>query len=113
MVIAMLNDRSPAPDDRYQHFIGALKLYWRIPLEIAVLIAAWFLAYQCVALKSDLSIRYESYTAGIPVETIVERQNASSGMYAFGEGLEAVYLVPLFYLLWPVLFNLVGRLFKR
>ena len=113
MFIAMLADRSPAPDALYQHFISKLKLYWRVPLEITVFVSAWVLAYQCVVLKRELLISYESYSTGTPVETIIDRQTASSGMYAFGEGLEATYLFTLIYLLWPIFFNLVGQRFKR
>lgn len=113
MFITMLVDRSPAPEDLYQQFIGKLKLYWRIPLEIALFVSAWILAYQCVALKRELLIRVESLSTGTPVETIIDWQTASSGMYAFGEGLETIFLVTLLYLLWPIFFNLVGRRFKR
>jgi hypothetical protein len=35
---------------------------------------------------------------------------ASSGMWAFGESLEVLFLVVLFYLLWPISFNVLGRL---
>jgi len=113
MFIAMLADRSPAPDGLYQQFIRKLKLYWRVPLEIAVFVSAWILAYQCVVLKRELLINFESFSTGTPVETIIARQDASSGMYAFGEGLEEIYLVTLLYLLWPLFFNLVGQGFKR
>jgi hypothetical protein len=82
-------------------------------MEIAVFVSAWILAYQCVVLKGELLISFESYWTGMPVETIIDRQNASSGMYAFGEGLELIFLVTLLYLLWPIFFNLVGQLFKR
>jgi hypothetical protein len=113
MAIAMLADRSPTPANLYQRFIGKLRWYWRAPLEIALFVSAWLLAYQCVVFKRDLLINYESFTTGTPVETIVDRQNASSGMYAFGEGLEEIYLVTLLYLLWPIVFNLVARRFER
>src|SRR5262245_27382360 len=113
MFITMLADRSPAPDDLYQHFIRSLKFYWRVPLEIVVFISAWVLAYQGVVLKRDLLISFESSSTGTPVQTIIARQNASSGMYAFSEGLEEMYLVILLYLLWPIFFNFVGQRFKR
>ncbi|MCX7167957.1 MAG: hypothetical protein NTV11_17025 [Rhodocyclales bacterium] len=108
--IAMLKDRSPAPGDAYQRFIGTLKIYWRVALEIAVFVSVWFLAYESVVLKRELMIRYESFTTGTPVATIIDRQNASSGMWAFSEGLAVLYLVVLIYLLWPIVFNLAGRL---
>jgi hypothetical protein len=111
-VIAALEDRSPAPGDRYQQFIRNLKTYWRAPLEIAVFVSVWVLAYQSVVLKRELMISFESRRTGTPVSTIVAQQSASSGMWAFGEGLEEIYLVILMYLLWPILFNLAGQLFK-
>jgi hypothetical protein len=30
-------------------------------------------------------------------------------MWAFGEGLEAMFLVVFLYLFWPIVFNIVGR----
>lgn len=39
---------------------------------------------------------------------IIDLQNASSGMWAFGEGLEVMFIVILLYLLRPMLFNLVS-----
>ena len=52
----------------------------------------------------------KSYTTGLSVEAIIEQQNASSGMWAFGELLETIFLVILFYLLWPICFNAASRL---
>jgi hypothetical protein len=112
IVIAMLEDRSPAPDDPYQQFVRKLKLYWRVPLEIALFVSAWVLAFELVGLKRDLMIRYESFVTGTPAATIIARQDESSGMWAFSEGLEMMYLVVLIYLLWPIFFNVAGRLFR-
>ena len=112
MFIAMLEDRSPAPDDLYQQFIRKLKMYWRAPLEIAVFVSVWFLAYQSVVLKRELMIGFQSFSTGTPATTIIAEQSASSGMWAFGEGLQAIYLVTLIYLLWPIFFNLAGHRFK-
>jgi hypothetical protein len=112
ILIAMLEDRSPEPDDLYQQFVRKLKMYWRAPLEIALFISAWILAFGLVGLKRDLMIRYESFVTGTPAATIIARQDESSGMWAFSEGLEMMYLVVLIYLLWPILFNVAGRLFK-
>jgi hypothetical protein len=55
-------------------------------------------------------ILYESATTGASTAQIIATQNASSGMWAFGEGLEVMFLVVLFYLLWPIVFNVVARL---
>lgn len=112
IVLVGLEDRSPEAGDRYRQFVRSLKWYWRLPWEVALFILASLLAFQAMEFKRDLLIRYESFTTGTPVATIIERQNASSGMYAFGEGLEVIYLVPLIYLLWPLLFNLAASLFR-
>lgn len=113
IVIAMLEDRAPAPYDLYQQFIPKLKPYWRVLLEMALFISVWSFAFGLVVLERDLMISYESFTTGTSVATIIGRQNASSGMRAFGEGLQEFYLVVLIYLLWPVFFNVAGQLFKR
>jgi len=108
-IIAMLRDRMPTPDDRYQQFLGKLKIYRRIPLEISLFVALWSLAYAAVALKRELMISYESFVTGTPTATIIVQQNASSGMWAVGEGLEVLYLVGLIYLLWPMFFNFLAN----
>ena len=113
IAITMLADRSPALHDSYGQFIRKLVLRWRVPLEVVVFVSAWILAFLSVTLKRDLMISYESLSTGTPVETIVARYDASSGMYAFSEALETIYLVTLLYLLWPIAFNLAVRRFKR
>jgi len=40
---------------------------------------------------------------------IMDLQNASSGMWAFAEGNEVIFLVALLYLLRPLAFNLFNR----
>ncbi len=112
-LIAMLKDLVPVPGDLYQQFIAKLKAGWRVPFEIAVFVLVWVLAYQSMVLKRNLMISYESFTTGTPAAVIIERQNAESGMWAFGEGLQVMYFVVLIYLLWPILFNLVGKPLKR
>src|SRR5262249_13686834 len=111
-VIAGLRDRSPAPDDFYQQFICNLKIYWRVPLEILLFVSIWVLSYELMVLKRELMISYESFMTGRSVADIVAEQDASSGMWAFSEGLQVMYLVVLSYLLWPILFNVAGYLFK-
>jgi hypothetical protein len=113
IVIVMLEDRAPASYDLYQQFIRQLKLYWRVPIEIAAFVTVWSLAFALMVLKRDLMIRYESFMSGTPAATVIDLQNQSSGMWAFSEGNEVIYLVVLIYLLWPVFFNVVGQLLKR
>lgn len=111
--IAMLKDLTPAPGDLYQQFVWKLKAGWRAAFEITVFVLVWILAFQLMVLKHDLMVHYESFTTGTPVATIIEQQNAESGMRAFSEGMEVMYLVVLLYLLWPIGFNLVGKILKR
>ena len=110
-VLAGLRDRAPMPGDLYQRFIGKLKPYWRAILEIGTFVATWTLAYTAVVLKRTVMIHFESLATGTPASTIIAQQTASSGMWAAGEGMEAMYLVPLIYLLWPLVFNRVARWF--
>lgn len=109
--IASLKDRSPSPGDLYQRFLKSLAIYWRVLFELAVFVLVWVLSYEAVVLERNLLIQVESLTTGTPTATIIDRQNASSGMYAAGEGMEALFLVAMLYLLRPLVFNLAGRLF--
>jgi hypothetical protein len=81
----------------------------RVGYEVCAFVILWELAYQAMVLKRDLMIKYESYTTGVSTAQIIDTQNASSGMWAFGEGMEVMYLVVLLYLIWPIVFNVVGR----
>ena len=69
----------------------------------------WELGYQVMVLKRNLMIWYQSATTGMSTAQIIDIQNASSGMWAFGEGLEVMYFVVLLYLLRPILYSLVSR----
>jgi hypothetical protein len=110
IILAMLGDNAPAPGDLYQQFVGKLKIYRRVAYELSFFVIVWVGAYQTMVLKRDLMILYEAAVTGVSTAQIIDRQNASSGMYAFSEGLEVLFLVSLFYLLWPICFNVVGRL---
>jgi hypothetical protein len=112
IILTMLSDNAPAPGDLYQQFVDKLKVYLRVAHELCVFVVVWVVAYQTMVLKRDLMIHYEAATTGTSKAQIIDQQNASSGMWAFGEGLEVLYLVVLLYLLWPICFNLVGRLPK-
>ena len=109
-ILNMLSDKAPAPADLYQRFIGKLKNYPRIAYELGLFVVVWVGAFLTMVLKRDLMIIYEAATTGTSTAQIIDRQNASSGMWAFREGLEVLFLVVLFYLLWPICFNALGRL---
>jgi hypothetical protein len=113
IILTLLSDNAPAPGDLYQQYVGKLKIYLRVAYELILFLAVWLGAFQIMVLKRDLMITYEAATTGVSTAQIIDQQNASSGMYAFGEGLEVLFLVALCYLLWPICFNLIGRLFRR
>jgi hypothetical protein len=108
-VLAALNDRDAAETDSYARFVRNLNWFVRVGYELCTFVIIWELAYQAVVLKRTLMIRYEAATTGVSTAQIMNMQNASSGMWAFSEGLEAMYLVVLLYLLRPVVFRVVGH----
>jgi hypothetical protein len=108
-VLAMLNDRAPAETDSYARFVRNLNLFVRAGYELCIFVLAWVLAYQGMVFKRNLMIRHQAAITGMSVAQVIDSQNASSGMWAFAEGNEEMYLMILFYLLWPIVFNIVGR----
>ena len=56
---------------------------------------------------------FEAGQRGVPVTLIQQERDASSGMLAFSEGWAILYLVPMLYLLWPVVVNIVCGLWRR
>jgi hypothetical protein len=108
-ILAMLNDRAPGETDRHARFVRNLNRFVRVGYEVCIFVIIWLLAYQAMVLKRNLMIMYESATTGISTAQIINQQNASSGMWAFAEGNEVMYMVVLFYLIWPIVFNIVGR----
>jgi hypothetical protein len=112
-VLAMLNDRAPAERDRYARFVRGLNGFARGAWELCTFVMIWVLAYEAMVLTRTLRIWIEAATTGTSVAQIVNIQNASSGMWAFAEGNEVMYLVVLFYLLWPMVFCIVGKAAAR
>ena len=109
-ILTMLNDRTSAEKDRYSRFVGKMNWLVRAAYEVAIFLSVWVIAYQAMVLKRTLMIWYESATTGVSTAQIIDTQNASGGMWAFGEGLEVMYLVVLLYLLWPIVFCIVGNM---
>ena len=108
-VLAMLGDRTTAETDRYTRFVRSLNGLVRVGYEICTFVGAWVLAYEAMVVKRALMVRYEAVTTGSSIAQVIDRHNASGGMWAFAEGLEVMFLVVLLYLLRPVVFNVVSR----
>jgi hypothetical protein len=113
-LIALVALRSGDQSTRssYQNFVGKLWIPVRIVYELVLFIVIWTVAYEAIAVKRDLMILRQSVITGVPIEKIVDEQQASGGMWAFSEGLETMFLIVLFYLLWPICFNAVAWLIK-
>jgi hypothetical protein len=108
-ILAMLNERAPAETDRHARFVRSMNWFVRLGYEVCTFVVIWLVAYQAMVLKRNLMILYQSATTGISTSQIIATQNASSGMWAFAEGMEVMFMVVLFYLLRPMVFNIVGR----
>ena len=112
VVLTMLSDNAPALGDLHQQLTRKLNITLRVVYELGFFLFVWVLAYQTIVLKRDLMIMYESATTGVSAAEIIERQNASGGMWAASEGMQEMYLVVLFYLLWLIGIYVAGRLFN-
>ena len=112
-VLSVLSDRAPSQSDRYSRFVSGLNAWVRVGYEICSFIVIWELGEQIMILKRNLMIWYQSATTGVSTAQIIAIQDASSGMWAFGEGLEVMFFVILLYLLRPILFNLIAGAVAR
>jgi len=112
-VLSVLNDRAPSQTDRYSRFVRGLNVWLRIGYELCCFVLIWELGEQIMILKRNLMIWYQSVTTGVSTAQIIAIQDASSGMWAFGEGLEVIFFVILLYLLRPILFNLAAKFVSR
>jgi hypothetical protein len=111
--LAMLRDRAPAEADRHERSVWKLNWFVRAGYHVCKFAVIWMLAYQAMVLKRNLMIQYQSATTGMSPTQIVAQQNASSGMWAFAEGNEVMFMVVVLYLLWPIVFNVVSDLVAR
>jgi len=112
-VLAMLGDREPVETDRYIRFMRSMNGPMRVAYELGCFVVIWVLAYQAMVLKRNLMIAYQAATTGVSTAQIISVQNASSGMWAFGEGIEVMFLVVLFYVLRPFVFRLLANVAAR
>jgi hypothetical protein len=108
-VLATLNDRTTPGTDSYTRFVRKLNWFVRAGYEVLSFVIIWELAWQAMILKSTLMIRYEAATTGVSVAQINAVRDASAGMWAFGEGMEVMYLAVLLYLLRPLAFRIVAH----
>lgn len=106
-ILATLRDKAPAETDRHERFVRKQNWFVRLCYRVCTFAIIWVLADQVMIVKRNLMIAYESATTGVSKAQIIDLQNASSGMWAFGEGIEVMYMVVFLYLIWPMIFNIV------
>jgi hypothetical protein len=111
-MLAMLNDQAPVEKDWYARFVSNMNWYVRAGYELCTFVIIGELAYQAMVVKRTLVIKYQAATTGVPVAQIIDLQNASSGMWAFAEGMEVMFLAVLLYLLRPLIFRIGHRVAK-
>ncbi|HTB98044.1 MAG TPA: hypothetical protein VK716_13610 [Terracidiphilus sp.] len=111
--LSMLNERTASDPDRYTVFVRKMNWWVRVGYELCTFVAIWELAYEAMVLKRTLMIWFESVRMGVSAAQIMDIQNASSGMWAFGEGMEVMFLVVVFYVLRPIVFCVVANLFAK
>jgi hypothetical protein len=107
-ILATLNDQAPAEKDWYAQFVSNMNWFVRAGYELCTFVIVWVLSYETMVLKRTLMIKFEAATTGVSIAQIVDRQNASGGMWAFAEGMDVMFLVVVLYLLRPMVFC-VGR----
>ncbi|HWT66898.1 MAG TPA: hypothetical protein VN151_12350 [Terracidiphilus sp.] len=112
-VLASLNDRESTEPDSYTRFVRSLNRFVRIGYELFSFWILWELAWQVMVLKRNLMIQYQAATTGVSPAQIIDIQNASSGMWAFGEGLEVMYFAVLLYALRPIVYRTIARVLAR
>jgi len=113
VVLATLDDRAPAETDTYARFTRRMNWLMRAAYEVCTFAIVWELAYAAMVLKRMVMIHLEAATTGVPTAQIIAVQNASSGMWAFGESLEVMFLAVLLYLLRPTLVRVASRVAAR
>jgi hypothetical protein len=108
--LATLNDRAAVEIDSYTRFVRKLNWFLRAGYELCAFVILGELAWEAMVLKRTMTIQYEATATGVSTAQIIAIRDASSGMWAFGEGMEAMYFVVLLYLLRPIVFRMVAHL---
>ena len=109
-ILAALRDDAPSAGDAWQRFIQRRGRAAQIAFDVAFFLVAWNGSYLAMVLLRNLLILNQSISTGATFAQISAQQNSSGGMWAFTEGCEAMYLVTLIYLFWPIAFNLLAFL---
>ena len=111
-VIAALRSRAGQPEGPYQSFIARLGTATHIAFELLLFVAIVSLSIAAVSLHEDVMIAWAAHAQGVSVEEIVRERDASSGMYAFSELLETIYVIVCLYFVVPLVANGIHRILQ-
>lgn len=78
---------------------------WRLAREAAIFVAVVVLAHFLVYAKNEVWIAWTAASRGVETAVIIAEQMASSGMWAFGEFLQILFLTGLFYVVRPLVWR--------
>ncbi len=109
LALALLDDAAPTSADAHARWSAGRGFWFRLLSETAFFVAAWVVSYQAVVLWRNVQILAQSIVTGESVAQIIAVQAASSGMWAFSEGLKLLFFMALLYMARPVCFNLAAR----
>jgi hypothetical protein len=113
-MLSALSDRSPpAPNDAYRRQLARLPRLLRVLYEIVRFAALGFVTMQLVEWWNDRTALLEATRRGVALAVVLAERDASSGMWAFGDGMRAAFLFVLIYALWPASYNAVAGLIRR
>ena len=107
--LATLNDRDAVETDSYTRFVRKMNWFVRAGYELCSFAILGECAWEAMVVKRTLMIQYEAATTGVSTAQIIAIRDASSGMWAFSEGMEVMYFVVLLYLLRPIVFRMVAH----
>src|SRR5437870_5674089 len=60
LILTMLSDNAPAPEDLYQQFVGKLKIYLRVAYELGFFVVVWVGAYQAMVEVQSKGVEIEN-----------------------------------------------------
>jgi hypothetical protein len=113
-VLSVLSDLSPpAPNDAYRRLLARLPPLLRVLYEVVRFAALGFVTMQLIEWWNDYTALLEATRRGVALVVVLAERDASSGMWAFGDGMRAAFLFVLIYALWPASYNAVAGLIRR
>ena len=112
-VLTALSDRSAlSPNDAYGRLLARLPKLLRVLYEVVRFAAFVAVAWQLVEWFDYGTALLEATRRGVPLAGVLAERDASSGMWAFGDGMRAAFLFVLIYALWPASYNAMAGLIR-